>query len=131
MKKAFCKFKNAPAFLPRGVYTAGMILQTCSNDYGSQYYLGIGFIRNLLLKFIIPADYIKNVVIVYQSSCEYSLSKILVSSCRLIILSLLRLKILAQIHYTIYSKAGIYKFLALFILQYFPLKFSFLFLKVQ
>ena len=109
------------AFLPRGVYTAGMILQTCSNDYGSQYYLGIGFIRNLLLKFIIPADYIKNVVIVYQSSCEYSLSKILVSSCRLIILSLLRLKILAQIHYTI----------CVFILQYFPLKFSFLFLKVQ
>ena len=121
MKKAFCKFKNAPAFLPRGVYTAGMILQTCSNDYGSQYYLGIGFIRNLLLKFIIPAVYIKNVVIVYQSSCEYSLSKILVSYCRLIILSLLRLKILAQIHYTIF----------VFILQYFPLKFSFLFLKVQ
>ena len=121
MKKAFCKFNNAPAFLPRGVYTAGMILQTCSNDYGSQYYLGIGFIRNLLLKFIIPADYIKNVVIVYQSSCEYSLSKILVSYCRLIILSLLRLKILAQIHYTIF----------VFILQYFPLKFSFLFLKVQ
>ncbi len=109
------------AFLPRGVYTAGMILQTCSNDYGSQYYLGIGFIRNLLLKFIIPADYIKNVVIVYQSSCEYLLSIILVSSCRLIILSLLRLKILAQIHYTIF----------VFILQYFPLKFSFLFLKVQ
>ena len=74
-----------------------------------------------LLKFIIPADYIKNVVIVYQSSCEYSLSKILVSYCRLIILSLLRLKILAQIHYTIF----------VFILQYFPLKFSFLFLKVQ
>ena len=108
LKNAFCKI-------------AGMILQTCSNDYGSQYYLGIGFIRNLLLKFIIPADYIKNVVIVYQSSCEYSLSKILVSYCRLIILSLLRLKILAQIYYTIF----------VFILQYFPLKFSFLFLKVQ
>lgn len=120
-EKSFLQIQECPGILATSVYTAGMILQTCSNDYGSQYYLGIGFIRNLLLKFIIPADYIKNVVIVYQSSCEYSLSKILVSYCRLIILSLLRLKILAQIHYTIF----------VFILQYFPLKFSFLFLKVQ
>ena len=114
-EKSFLQIQECPGILAtRCVY--------CRNDdYGSQYYLGIGFIRNLLLKFIIPADYIKNVVIVYQSSCEYSLSKILVSYCRLIILSLLRLKILAQIHYTIF----------VFILQYFPCIFSFLFLKVQ
>ena len=120
-EKSFLQIQECPGILATRCVYCRMILQTCSNDYGSQYYLGIGFIRNLLLKFIIPADYIKNVVIVYQSSCEYSLSKILVSYCRLIILSLLRLKILAQIHYTIF----------VFILQYFPLKFSFLFLKVQ